>query len=135
MREISFEIPGECVAKGRPKFCRWGVYTPKKTKDYESLIQKLFKQQFHEFEPFSNRIKADITVTKAVLKSSSKKDKIKMINNEISPITRPDIDNYIKSILDGLNGLAFVDDSLIVELKAIKKYGETAKVQINLKEI
>ena len=136
---IRFEIAGECVAKGRPKFCKMGgkgvrVYTPKKTEKYEEKVKEEFKQQFPDFTPFSNRIKATIIITKKVLKSANKKDKDKMLNGEISPITRPDLDNYIKSILDGLNGLAYVDDSIITQITAIKQYGDTDKVVVILEE-
>jgi Holliday junction resolvase RusA-like endonuclease len=133
-RGICFEIQGECAAKGRPKFCKWGVYTPEKTKDYEKKVKEEFEQQYPDFIPFSSRIKANIIITKKVLKSSSKKDKIKMLSGEISPITRPDLDNYIKSILDGLNKIAFVDDSIIAKISAEKKYGNESKVEVLLEE-
>lgn len=34
---------------------------------------------------------------------------------------KPDVDNAIKQILDSLNGLAYVDDSQVVEIHAAKK--------------
>lgn len=33
---------------------------------------------------------------------------------------RGDVDNYVKTILDALNGIAWVDDSQVVKLTAIK---------------
>ena len=36
--------------------------------------------------------------------------------------SRPDLDNLVKSVSDGLNGVAFRDDSQITELRAIKQY-------------
>jgi Holliday junction resolvase RusA-like endonuclease len=34
---------------------------------------------------------------------------------------RGDVDNYVKSLLDGLNGVAYDDDKQIVNLKAFKR--------------
>lgn len=39
------------------------------------------------------------------------------------PITRPDIDNLAKAILDALNGVAWEDDGLICNLSLEKRYG------------
>ena len=35
---IDIEIPGEPVAKGRPRMGKYGVYTPTKTKNAEEAI-------------------------------------------------------------------------------------------------
>ena len=34
--------------------------------------------------------------------------------------TRPDVDNYAKCVLDALNGLAYRDDSQVVDLHVVK---------------
>jgi Holliday junction resolvase RusA-like endonuclease len=39
---------------------------------------------------------------------------------EPSPL-RGDIDNYAKSILDGLNGVAYTDDKLVYKLQVTKR--------------
>jgi len=40
MKRITFAIPGKPVPKGRPRVTRSGrVYTPKATRDYESLVR------------------------------------------------------------------------------------------------
>jgi Holliday junction resolvase RusA-like endonuclease len=44
--------------------------------------------------------------------------------NRIFPNVKPDLDNYIKSILDCLNNRLFNDDSQIIKLTAQKSYGE-----------
>lgn len=36
--------------------------------------------------------------------------------------TKPDIDNIIKAVLDGLNGVAFKDDKQVTSIKATKFY-------------
>jgi Holliday junction resolvase RusA-like endonuclease len=51
---------------------------------------------------------------------------------------RADIDNYTKSVLDALNGLAFEDDQRITVMHASKRWaepGELGFIQIEIKEI
>lgn len=40
------------------------------------------------------------------------------------PITRPDLDNLQKKLLDGFNGILWVDDSQIVESHVKKRYAD-----------
>jgi Holliday junction resolvase RusA-like endonuclease len=50
------------------------------------------------------------------------------------PSVKPDIDKLIRSTLDGLNGVAFTDDALVVEVRATKAYATTfvgARIQID----
>ena len=42
--------------------------------------------------------------------------------------SRPDIDNYLKSAMDALNGIVVADDSLIVKVTAEKKFGVDPKL-------
>ena len=44
---------------------------------------------------------------------------IKEIKAESS--LRGDLDNYIKSIMDGLNGAAYEDDKCVLDIKAFKR--------------
>ena len=47
---------------------------------------------------------------------------------------RPDIDNYLKAVLDGCNGVAFLDDSQVVAVYATKRYAETDGVRVIIEE-
>ena len=49
---------------------------------------------------------------------------------------KPDIDNVMKAILDGLNGMAYSDDSQVVDISCSKCYTELSpRVEIRMKEI
>jgi Holliday junction resolvase RusA-like endonuclease len=41
------------------------------------------------------------------------------------PVKRPDLDNFVKTVLDALNGVAFRDDSQVVFLSAVKWYASS----------
>ena len=53
-----FVIPGEPVAKGRPKFSTRGGFvkaiTPEKTANYETLVKLAFKQECPEAEIYES---------------------------------------------------------------------------------
>ena len=48
----------------------------------------------------------------------------------LRPTTKPDIDNVIKAVLDGLNGVAYADDSQVVALSASKCYSDDPRVVV-----
>lgn len=100
---LSFEVPGNCVPKQRPRLGRGGhTYTPKRTLDYEKKVAALALQA--GAKPSKERLKLRV-----IFYFSDKKKR--------------DIDNCIKSILDGLNKVAWEDDEQIQYLSA-RKYNE-----------
>ncbi len=96
-------IPGEPVAKGRPRFTKnGGVYTPKKTLDAESDIGWALKAECREVD--------------AVSRFS--------VSLEFWTKKRADIDNLAKLVLDAANGVIWADDSQVWALRALKVYGD-----------
>ena len=72
----------------------------------------------------------------AIAKSTPKKTREKMLTGELKPITRTgDLDNLFKAISDALNGVAYNDDSQIIEATIRKFYGEQAKAEITIREV
>ncbi len=63
------------------------------------------------------------------------KEFAKIMQGELMYTGKKDIDNIAKSILDGLNGVAYIDDKQVVQLTISKKYtiGET-RAEIVLQE-
>ena len=123
-------IPIEPVAWQRPKtrVVKGWVhhYSPQKTKDYESLIADAYKttpnyRYFGENEP----LKVSMIFCMPVPKSYPKKRQKLIKDGYEQHIKKPDIDNLAKAVLDGLNGVAWADDSQIVQLNVRKEYATT----------
>lgn len=118
---VHFTIPGEPVAKGRPRMTRAGrVYTPSKTRLYEAHIQDLWNANCFATLPTGQPIAVFVNAYFAIPKSVSKKRRLAM--DGAPHISKPDADNVAKAVLDALNGLAFEDDSRIHVLRISKQY-------------
>ena len=131
---IKFCVEGEPTAKGRARFTGNRCYTPKKTADYEELVKvcyRLGNTVKYETEPLKCEIKAYYKIPS----SDSKKKRVEKIKGLIRPTKKPDCDNVAKAILDALNGLAYKDDSQVVELHIIKYYAEQPKVEVIITEV
>lgn len=133
------EIPGQIVGKQRPRMNTYtGIaYTPTKTKYYEYLVRKYFQDKYNDidFIPGNVSVKVTIIAYFGITKSISKKKIQQMLNNQIRPTKKPDIDNITKIILDALNKFIFYDDTQVVELEVKKYYSNAPKVYVKVEEI
>lgn len=76
---------------------------------------------------------ADITCYFAMPKSWS--DRKKKAKSGQPCTKRPDADNIAKAILDALNGLAYDDDSQIVDLTVRKFWAREGGAMVRLEEV
>ena len=121
---MKFFVPGEPVGKGRPRFTtRNGfarAYTPSQTLDYENQIRDAYLTAGGKL--LEGPICIGVTAWLRMPGSASKRKKTLMTKREILPEKRPDLDNIVKAVLDGLNKAAYKDDSHIVSITAVKVY-------------
>lgn len=103
----SITVLGKPVPKERPRMFNGRVVTPKKTLDYEKKVANATKEIISS--PITTR---GISVTI-----------VAYFKNKV----HGDADNIAKSILDGMNGVAWTDDRLISELHVYILYVETEK--------
>lgn len=133
--QVMFKIEGEPVAKGRPRFTRQGrAYTPKKTNDYESEVFKCASHAMGSSEPLETPVAVYIHVTFAIPQSYSKKRTEACLTGSEKHIKRPDLDNCVKAVTDGMNGVVYKDDSQITSIHATKVYGTVGMVEVLVKE-
>lgn len=131
-----FEVIGDIKGKARPRVNTYTnrAYTPTNTKDYEMLIKQYFKIKYPKYVPLENRVSVKILAQFKIPKNTSKKNAENMLNGNISPTKKPDIDNIVKIILDALNTMAFKDDNQITKLEVEKIYGEQEKILVKVEE-
>lgn len=129
-------IPGKPQGKGRPRYWKGHAVTPESTMTYEQMIAMLWKCE--RYGVSDKPISVEITAFYLVPKSWSKKKQAAVYAGEIKPTVKPDIDNIVKIVLDGLNGVAFTDDKQVIEIQAQKCYvfdDEQEGVYVDVKEL
>ncbi len=131
-----FEVPGKVIGKGRPRLNTYTgiVYTPTKTKDYETLIEQYFLLKYPRFKILEKRVEVKIIAYFGIPKTTNKSEINEMLENNISPTKKPDIDNIVKVVLDSMNKFAFKDDNQITRIEVEKKYGLEEKLYIKIEE-
>ncbi|WP_303162450.1 RusA family crossover junction endodeoxyribonuclease [uncultured Sutterella sp.] len=128
---MQFFVEGIPVGKGRPRFMRNGhAYTPAKTRTYENLVRLRALEAMHGDSPFQGALCVTIVARFPVPVSYSKKRRLACLQASEKPAKKPDIDNLVKAILDGLNGIVFDDDAQVVQLSAAKNYAEVPGCEI-----
>ena len=108
-----FVIEGKPKVKGRPRFTKNGrAYTDAKTREAEQNIKDTYVESGGPI--FTSPVSITVTLfndrTEVVLEA---------LDCEFSSL-RGDIDNYIKSILDGLHDVAFGNDKIVQQITAVK---------------
>lgn len=141
MGPVKFTVPGQPKGKARARTVRRGggksfSYTPEGTVLYENLIKTCYLQDaghvlFNDGQPLA----VSITAFYEVPKSYSKKKKQEMLDGQLYPTKKPDIDNIAKCVLDALNKLAYRDDTQVVRLHMEKHYAEIPRVEVEIREV
>lgn len=112
MKKHKQYIKTKPIPKGRPRMTRYGrVYTPARTLESEEIIRTAYTGPKYEGE--------------VMLSCTFQKERIAI---EIKPLEydtptklRGDLDNYIKLLMDGLNGVAWEDDKQVTIIVGFKE--------------
>lgn len=139
MGGVSFEIPGVPVAKGRARISTRGgkvrSFTPAKTASFENRVALVARDTMDGRDPIDGPVALAIDVHLPIAQSWSGKKKKAAENGQIFPCSRPDIDNYVKSICDGCNEIVWHDDCQVVCLAATKTYSGNVGVSVTITPI
>jgi len=131
---ITFTIPGNPVGKGRPRATTINgmarMYTPKKTASYETLVVMAYTTAGGT--KLEGPLAMCLTATFEMPLSWSMK---KRREHDGKPCTKkPDGDNVLKIVADALNGIAYHDDSAIVDAYVSKRWGQDGSVFVTLRK-
>lgn len=139
---LTFTIPGEPVAKGRPRATTINgmarLYTPKKTANYESMVALAAQRAMGaaDLSPFEGPVELSCTAVFPIPKSWTKK---RLAAHAMRPefvTKKPDIDNLLKALGDGMNGVVFADDSQIAQTGTCRKvYGAVPGVTVTVRPL
>lgn len=132
--QYTITIPGKPRGKGRPRFSRatGRTYTDDATAVYENLVKTIWMTVVGK--RLDGELAVGIEAHYAIPTSKPKKIQAAMRDGFVRPTTKPDIDNVIKAVLDGLNGVAYADDSQVVEISASKCYSDDPRVVVIVKD-
>lgn len=97
-----FSVPGEPVSKERPRVVNGRTYTPTKTTSAEEKVAWCFLAAAKGWKvDGDSKFGVDMTFWNKTRH-------------------RRDIDNLVKTVLDALNGVCWVDDHQVMEISASK---------------
>jgi Holliday junction resolvase RusA-like endonuclease len=98
-------------SKGRPRVTKTGhAFTPKETVEYEKKIAEAYKGPLFEEGMLSMKLRFTVEGTEMMIERVEPDPNFPLPKGKLTG----DIDNYAKSILDALNGVAYTDDKQIV---------------------
>jgi Holliday junction resolvase RusA-like endonuclease len=126
---IRIEIQTEPVAKARARTVivngQCHSYTPERTKNAQDLIR--LRCMRHQEQCFGEHIPVKLTIVFYRTKSRwlSKKETL--------PMRKPDIDNYVKCVMDSINGVLVADDAQITSLSAKKRWTDRPEGYITIR--
>ncbi len=117
---VRFVVPGRPVPKQRPRVYSHGrrvqVYTPPETREYEETVGWCARPRFAQ--PLRGPVRLRVRV---------------YFRDGRGRV--PDLSNCVKSIEDGLNGIAYVDDSQVRAIEAWLKIEDDERAEVEIEQI
>jgi Holliday junction resolvase RusA-like endonuclease len=119
----------------RPRVTKAGhSYYAKSYADFKKVFKEIVRLKTLKTKPFEGAVLLSTTFYIGIPKSTSKKDTEILDNNWHTK--KPDFDNLIKAIADGLNGLVYKDDGQVAVSNIKKLWTKgTPKIKILCKPL
>lgn len=116
-------IPAKPVGKQRPRATRAGrVFTPKQTVNAEAWVRLCCTEQVGA-PCLQGALQVRVEVVLPIAPSWPARRRQEAARGALWPVGKPDADNVLKLVLDALNGIAWADDSQLVSVSVLKRYG------------
>lgn len=124
------------MAKGRARIStrsgRTLAYTPARTARYESTVALFGAQAMAGRPPTVEPVELSVRAFFPVPPSWPKARRAAALTGELAHVSRPDLDNVVKAVLDGLSGVCWPDDASVAAVVAEKTYAETPGVSVRV---
>lgn len=136
MHKLFIEIPGEPIAKARPRFAKHGNHV--KTYDIQDnekrWLKNLFKLATNAKSKWGNGIPLVMQIDCYFRPSNSfsKKELNLMSWGQLFHTKKPDASNLLKMYEDALNEIAFQDDRQLISVTVNKFYSHESKTIISI---
>ena len=132
---ILFEIPGNIQPQERPKFSTFGGHVraidPIKSRDFKQFV-KMVAAEHAPVALIETEIRLYVDIYRPIPKSLSKKKRVEAIAGQLRPTKKPDLDNLVKGIKDGMSKVIWHDDAQIVEMNVRKFYSENPRAVVKV---
>lgn len=134
--KYEFFVDSDPKPQSRPRFTTYGGrYHAYESEEITAWKQTVYAKANEVFQKqgrimLQGALEARIIVYRNIPDSWTGKKRSMAESGILYPIQRPDVDNYIKAVLDGIGlknfpKIMFNDDSQIVSIYAIKKFAST----------
>ena len=140
---LFFVVEAEPVPQGRPRFASVAgrfvhAYDPPESVKYKNLLKwhiRAFQQKYPNVGMLQQNIFLELKIFRSIPKAFSKKKRQEIREGKLYPVTKPDTDNYVKTVLDAANEIAFKDDSAVIGILARKYYSDIPRIEVALFEV
>ena len=123
MPYINFTYSGAPMPKARPRFANGHAYTPKTTRGYEEAITAAALEAMSGSQMAEGCwVEVELEFYVPIPRSWSRMRKKCMAGKYHTQ--KPDLDNYVKAVLDACQGVIYKDDALVSRVDADKAWAE-----------
>ncbi len=129
MNPIRITIQAEPVAKGRPRTTYQGgmvrTYTPTKTLEAQDFIKARLHKHITDAFPANIPVRLSATFYRTKSRYLPKKEQL--------PFRKPDLDNFLKLLLDSIDKVLVADDAQITTISVRKRWSTKPEPYITIK--
>jgi len=128
LKQIIIKLKGNPVGKASVRVGVGGGYNTAETKAWMMYVACEARKVAPE-KPLEGPVKFEMTAMFQLPKKP--KWRVKAAENgDVFPVVKPDIDNIMKGVADGLSGIIWKDDNQVVEASLKKVYSRTPGVEV-----
>ncbi len=134
IHNLSFTIIGEPLQTARPRTTKYGsFYVPNASKNKKFIRKQIVEQlDINNFRIVDGEVHVKMKFYVSIPKNFPKIDKALAEMKYIRPTILPDIDNYLKTYLDAMTSVIWLDDGQVTKATTYKYYSINPRVEIEV---